>query len=155
MQNQVVTSASPEWTRRLERMSSWLAPLKSGSPRRVHSDFSINRLDSAPDKNSPFGRSQTSQFGVYASQPDGGEEPLHIPTLAPMSAAEIEASAARDRDNPLLIDAPAGKLRRIPRVETLRRALALTQEEFAARYKIPLGAQLILPDPVVPILGTW
>ena len=56
-----------------------------------------------------------------------------------MSAAEIEASAARDRDNPLLIDAPAGKLRRIPRVKTLRRALALTQEEFAARFRIPLG----------------
>ena len=29
--------------------------------------------------------------------------------------------------------------RRIPRVKTLRRALALTQEEFAARYHIPLG----------------
>jgi putative transcriptional regulator len=27
----------------------------------------------------------------------------------------------------------------IPRVKTLRRALALTQEEFAARFKIPLG----------------
>jgi putative transcriptional regulator len=56
-----------------------------------------------------------------------------------MSAGEIEASAARDRDNPPLTDAPAGKLRRIPRVKTLRRALALTQEEFAARFRIPLG----------------
>jgi len=27
----------------------------------------------------------------------------------------------------------------VPRVKTLRRALALTQEEFAARYHIPLG----------------
>jgi putative transcriptional regulator len=26
-----------------------------------------------------------------------------------------------------------------PRIKTLRRALGLTQEEFAARYKIPLG----------------
>ncbi len=32
------------------------------------------------------------------------------------------------------------KTRRIPRVKTLRRALGLTQEEFAARYKIPLGS---------------
>jgi transcriptional regulator with XRE-family HTH domain len=31
------------------------------------------------------------------------------------------------------------KARRIPRIKTLRRALGLTQEEFAARYKIPLG----------------
>jgi len=27
----------------------------------------------------------------------------------------------------------------VPRVKTLRRALALTQEEFAARFHIPLG----------------
>ncbi len=30
-------------------------------------------------------------------------------------------------------------MRRVPRVKTLRRALHLTQEEFAARYHIPLG----------------
>jgi putative transcriptional regulator len=29
--------------------------------------------------------------------------------------------------------------RRVPRVHTLRRALGLTQEEFAARFHIPLG----------------
>jgi len=29
--------------------------------------------------------------------------------------------------------------RRVPRVKTLRRALDLTQREFAARYRIPLG----------------
>ena len=29
--------------------------------------------------------------------------------------------------------------RRIPRVKTLRRALGLTQEEFASRFHIPLG----------------
>src|ERR1700731_733962 len=28
---------------------------------------------------------------------------------------------------------------RIPRVKTLRRALGLTQEEFAARFQIPIG----------------
>jgi putative transcriptional regulator len=56
-----------------------------------------------------------------------------------MSAAEIEAAAARDHENPLLTEAKAGQLRAVPRVKTLRRALALTQEEFAARYHIPLG----------------
>ena len=30
-------------------------------------------------------------------------------------------------------------MRRVPRVKTLRRALRLTQEQFAARYQIPLG----------------
>ena len=29
--------------------------------------------------------------------------------------------------------------RRVPRVKTLRRALGLTQEEFASRFRIPLG----------------
>ena len=29
--------------------------------------------------------------------------------------------------------------RRVPRAKTLRRALGLTQEEFAARFLIPLG----------------
>jgi putative transcriptional regulator len=30
-------------------------------------------------------------------------------------------------------------MKRVPRVKTLRRALGLTQEEFAARFEIPLG----------------
>jgi len=72
-------------------------------------------------------------------RPDGGEEALYTPSLAPMSAAEIETAAARDHENPPLTDARARKLRRVPRVKTLRRARALTQEEFAARYHIPLG----------------
>jgi len=72
-------------------------------------------------------------------KPDGTEKALATPSLAPISAAEIEAAAARDRENPPLTGAQAGKLRPVPRVKTLRRALALTQEEFAARYHIPLG----------------
>jgi putative transcriptional regulator len=72
-------------------------------------------------------------------KPDGAEEALDTPSLPPMSAAEVETTAAGDRENPPLTDARAGKLRPVPRVKTLRRALALTQEEFAARYHIPLG----------------
>ena len=33
----------------------------------------------------------------------------------------------------------SAKARCVPRVKTLRRALGLTQEEFAAYYRIPLG----------------
>ena len=72
-------------------------------------------------------------------KPDGAEEALDTPPLAPLGAAEIEAAAARDHENPPLTGARAGQLRPVPRVKTLRRALALTQEEFAARYHIPLG----------------
>jgi putative transcriptional regulator len=56
-----------------------------------------------------------------------------------MTAAEIDTAAARDHENPPLSDARPGQLQPVPRVKTLRRALALTQEEFAARYHIPLG----------------
>ena len=77
--------------------------------------------------------------GLVRVKTDGTEEALDTPPLAPMSAAEIEAAAARDHENPQLTDARPGQLLPIPRVKTLRRALALTQEEFATRYQIPLG----------------
>jgi putative transcriptional regulator len=71
--------------------------------------------------------------------PDGSEEPLPVEPLAPMSAADIEADAARDPVTPPLTETDLARMRRVPRVKTLRRALGLTQEEFAARYHIPLG----------------
>jgi putative transcriptional regulator len=72
-------------------------------------------------------------------KPDGSEEPLDTLPLAPKTAAEIEAAAAADPDNPPLTKVRLGRLRAVPRVKTIRRALELTQEEFAARYEIPLG----------------
>ena len=48
-------------------------------------------------------------------------------------AADIEAVATRDPDAPPLTEADLARLRHVP-----RRALGLTQEEFAARYHIPL-----------------
>jgi putative transcriptional regulator len=72
-------------------------------------------------------------------KPDGTEEILDTPPLAPLSPAEIESGASSDSENPPLTDARPGQLRPVPRVKTLRRALALTQEEFAVRYHIPLG----------------
>ena len=44
-----------------------------------------------------------------------------------------------DPDAPPLTEVDLARLRRVPRTKTLRRALALTQEEFAARYRIPVG----------------
>lgn len=70
---------------------------------------------------------------------DGSEATLEVQPLASMSAAEIEFRAAGDAENRPLNEARPGQLRLVPRVKTLRRALALTQEEFAARYHIPLG----------------
>jgi putative transcriptional regulator len=53
---------------------------------------------------------------------------------------EIEAAALSDPDNPPLSPERMARMKRVPQVKVIRRALALTQEEFAARYRIPLGA---------------
>jgi putative transcriptional regulator len=71
--------------------------------------------------------------------PDGTERPFPVTPMRPMAEAEIEAAAAADPDAWPFTSEELAKARRVPRVKTLRRALGLTQEEFAARYHIPLG----------------
>jgi putative transcriptional regulator len=56
-----------------------------------------------------------------------------------MTDAEVEAAALADPDAQPLTEARLATMRRVPRARTLRRALGLTQEEFAARFQIPLG----------------
>jgi putative transcriptional regulator len=56
-----------------------------------------------------------------------------------LTDAEVHAAAMADPDAQPLTDAAMASSRRVPRTRTLRRALGLTQEEFAARYQIPLG----------------
>ena len=56
-----------------------------------------------------------------------------------MAPEEIEAAARIDPDAQSLTEADLARMKRAPRTKTLRRALGLTQEEFAARYHIPLG----------------
>jgi putative transcriptional regulator len=57
----------------------------------------------------------------------------------PMTADEIETAARLDRDAHPLTASDLNRLKRTPRAKIIRRALELTQEEFAARYHIPLG----------------
>jgi putative transcriptional regulator len=52
---------------------------------------------------------------------------------------EAEVKAAADPDARPMTPEELRTARRVPRARTLRRALGLTQEEFAARYQIPLG----------------
>jgi len=56
-----------------------------------------------------------------------------------MTDEEVTAAAMSDPDARPMTPAQPRTARRVPRAKTLRRALALTQEEFAARYHIPLG----------------
>jgi len=57
----------------------------------------------------------------------------------PMTPEAIERAARADPDAQPLTDADLMRMRRTPRTKVIRRALDLTQEEFAARYHIPLG----------------
>jgi putative transcriptional regulator len=72
-------------------------------------------------------------------KPDGTEEVMPVTPLAPMTHEEVEAAAAADPDARPFTAEELAKVRRIPRAKTLRRALGLTQEEFAGRYHIPIG----------------
>jgi putative transcriptional regulator len=70
---------------------------------------------------------------------DGGERPLPNTPMRPMTPEAVEEAARADPDARPMTPEGLAKVRRVPRIKTLRRALGLTQEEFAARYRIPLG----------------
>jgi putative transcriptional regulator len=70
---------------------------------------------------------------------DGSERPFPHTPMRAMTEAEFEAAAAADPDARPMTPEELRTARRVPRVKTLRRALGLTQQEFAARYHIPLG----------------
>ena len=59
--------------------------------------------------------------------------------LRTMTEAEVMAAALADPDAKPLTPKDFKRMKRIPRAKIIRRALGLTQEEFAARFRIPLG----------------
>jgi putative transcriptional regulator len=59
--------------------------------------------------------------------------------LRQMSAASIERAALADPDARPLTRADLKRMQRTPQTKVIRRALGMTQEEFAASYRIPLG----------------
>jgi putative transcriptional regulator len=67
------------------------------------------------------------------------ERPFPDSPMRPMTEAEVEAAAVADPDARPMTTEELRQARRVPRIRTLRRALGLTQEEFAGRYHIPLG----------------
>ena len=70
---------------------------------------------------------------------DGSERPFPNRPMREMTEAEVEAAVAADPDARPMTPDELRTARRVPRVKTLPRALGLTQQEFAARYQIPLG----------------
>ena len=77
---------------------------------------------------------------MHRVMPDGTEVPMPAPPpLSPMTDAEVHAAALGDADARPMTDEEFARAKPVPRAKTLRRALGLTQEEFAARFQIPLG----------------
>jgi len=56
-----------------------------------------------------------------------------------MTDDEVMAAALSDPDAQPLTPEDFKRMKRTPRAKIIRRALGLTQEEFAARFQIPLG----------------
>jgi len=56
-----------------------------------------------------------------------------------MSEEERRRAALSDPDCPPATDAQLARARRVPTVRALRKKLKLTQEQFAARFHLPLG----------------
>jgi putative transcriptional regulator len=56
-----------------------------------------------------------------------------------MTGEAIARAARADPDAQPLTEADLKRMKRTPRARMIRRALELTQEEFAARYHIPVG----------------
>jgi putative transcriptional regulator len=69
---------------------------------------------------------------------DGTERPFPETPMRPISEPEIHAAALGPDAQPLTEERLA-HMKQVSRAKTLRRALGLTQEEFAARYEIPIG----------------
>jgi putative transcriptional regulator len=59
--------------------------------------------------------------------------------LDAMTAAQEHAEALSDPDNQPLTEADMSRMNRVPRAKIIRRALGLTQEAFAERYRVPIG----------------
>jgi putative transcriptional regulator len=77
-------------------------------------------------------------------RPDGSTSPLPPDStdwtaLRTMTDADIDAAALSDEDNPPLTPDREARLRRVPQVKVMRRAMGLTQEDFSARFRIPLS----------------
>jgi putative transcriptional regulator len=59
--------------------------------------------------------------------------------LRPMTRRAIERAALADLDAQPFTSAELKRMKRTPQAKIIRRALGLTQQEFAKRFHIPLG----------------
>lgn len=74
---------------------------------------------------------------------DGSTRPIVSTTdwdrVNAMTEDEIDANALADPDNPPLTEEELARLRPVPNPKRIRQRLQMTQEQFAARFQVPLG----------------
>ena len=58
---------------------------------------------------------------------------------AAMSDQDVRAAALKDPDAQPLTEADSKRMKRTPQTRIIRRALGLSQEDFAMKYHIPIG----------------
>jgi putative transcriptional regulator len=94
-------------------------------------------------KQNTIAAKRRSDGKVVRILPDGSSRPLPDKTdwaqVRHMTDADVTTAARNDPDARPRTREQFRTARRVPRTKTLRRGLALTQEEFASRYRIPLG----------------
>ena len=74
---------------------------------------------------------------------DGTTRPLESKTdwaaFDALSEEEVTAAALSDLDNPPLTDEQLARGTHVPDVRALRRKLHMTQRQFSAKFRVPLG----------------
>lgn len=89
----------------------------------------------------PIIKAKRRRDGALVQLSASGERPFppdRTDWRALRARTDADIDAAADSDNPPRPTDPA-KRRRVPQVKVMRRALRLTQEQFSARFRIPLG----------------
>jgi putative transcriptional regulator len=94
-------------------------------------------------KNNTIVAKRQSDGNLVQVLPDGSTRPLEDRTdwsrVDAMTDEQVHAAAIADPDARPMTDEEFARAKRVPRSKTIRRALGLTQEQFAARYQIPVG----------------
>jgi len=72
-------------------------------------------------------------------KPDGTEEKITVTPVAPRSDEAVTEAALRDPDAQPVTEADLARMKRVPRVKTLRRALGLTRENLLPAITFPLA----------------
>jgi len=81
----------------------------------------------------------TTRFKLDAKKPPKKPSQTGWRAFDAMSEAQRRRAALADADAPPATAAQLARARRVPDVRALRQKLKLTQEEFAARFQLPLG----------------